>query len=273
MSRRLLFIVGCMVFAGPAPAHGQGLLDVIADAIDEANEAESGNHHHHHDGFDQGYNPNYPSTHFHRVWVGDHWEYVPHTTNGGTVVYPGNTVVNPVTTVTTAVVPNALPYRGPGVTIALEEEVGGNVNYVIDGREKATIQAGQEQTLTTKGTYEIRFSRGKGEDGRDFGQARYTVTEGSYHFTVSDKGWELFRDKEQPNLVAAQQAASPSGLKTNALPPKSAPAARATTPATATPAGSPASASPAVPANAVPAAATVPAAPAAPAAAPKPPAG
>lgn len=152
-------------------------------------------HHHHHGGHFNWYTPSYPSP---------------------TYVTPAPTVV------VTPVPQNTLPYTGPGVTITLEQAEGGAVAYTLDGRETATIQAGQEQTLASKGSYEIRFSRGRMQDGRDFGQARYTITEGRYHFKVTDRGWELFRDKEQPNLVTTQPA-SPSGIRTNVLPPRTQP--------------------------------------------------
>jgi hypothetical protein len=118
---------------------------------------------------------------------------------------------------------NSLPYKGPGVKILLAEAVGGEVTYVIDGVEEATIQAGQEQTLTKKGKYEIRFSRGRSEDGKDFGLARYTVTEGTYAFEVTEKGWDLLREKALPPTTT--NVGSPSGIKTNAIPTKPSPAA------------------------------------------------
>lgn len=265
MSRPLWFALAFITLAAAVPARAQGLLEAIGEAIaDSADDVEDGHEERrrpypNNNGFNNNSRPpQYPSTHYHKVWVGDHWEYIPHTTGGisGNVIYPGGNVVSPATTVTTSVVPNALPYKGPGVTIKLEEEVGGSVNYVIDGKESAQIQAGQQQTLTSKGKYEIRFSRGKAEDGRDFGLARYTITEGNYHFTVTDKGWDLLRDKEQPNLVTTP-IQSPSGIKTNALPPKSAPAPTPATPAAATPAPAGAPGSPATPAgNTLPAAKT-----------------
>jgi len=104
------------------------------------------------------------------------------------------------------------------VTIRLTKETGGNVAYLIDGVEEAAIEAGQEQTLTKKGKYEIRFSRGRSPEGKDFGQARYTISEGAYDFEVTEKGWELRRDKD--SSPTASVSASRSGLKTNVLPPK-----------------------------------------------------
>lgn len=225
MSRWLLIALGLACLPGSAiPARGQGLLDELADAIDEAMD-EGG----YDDGYDYEYYQQGPSTPsywnqgqgspYRRVWNGSSWVLVP--VQGGNAqfpsaaVYPQATVAAP-----TVVVPNALPYRGPGVTIKLEKDQGGPVSYLIDGRETATIQAGQQQTLTTKGRYEVRFSRGRSPDGRDLGEARYTITEGAYHFAVTDKGWELFRDQQPGSFGVAPAPTSPSGLTTNALPAK-----------------------------------------------------
>lgn len=117
-----------------------------------------------------------------------------------------------------AVKENSLPYKGPGVKIALQAEVGGEVTFVIDGHEESTIQAGTEQTLTKKGKYEIRFSRGRSPEGKDYGLARYTITEGTYNFEVTENGWDLLRDKDVPTNVTS--ATSPSGIKTNVIPAK-----------------------------------------------------
>jgi len=115
---------------------------------------------------------------------------------------------------------NSLPYKGPGVNIRLTTDTGGSVAYIIDGVEEGSIEAGQEQTLTKKGKYEIRFSRGRSPEGTDFGQARYTISEGNYVFEVTEKGWDLLRDKNsQPT---ASTTPSQSGIKTNALPSKAA---------------------------------------------------
>lgn len=227
MTRPLFFVLGFVTLIAAAPARGQDLLEAFVEGFvegmnDAANDYDGGynnynnGHHHHHHNNNGYYYPNnngyyYPNNN----------GYYPPASQRPSVVVP-------------AVVQNSLPYKGPGVTIVLEEEEGGSVTYVIDGKESSTIQAGQQQMLTTKGKYEVRFSRGKAEDGRNFGEARYTITEGDYHFEVTDKGWELFRDKEQPRLAAAQSS-TPSGIKTNALPRKSQPA---TKPAAAAPAAS-----------------------------------
>ncbi|MFM9058098.1 MAG: hypothetical protein ACKOSQ_03035 [Planctomycetaceae bacterium] len=256
MARPPFLVLGFVALVVCAPARGQGLLDAFVEGFVEGmNDAANDNggfnnggfnnggwhdgHHHHHN--HNGYVKPYPSNYY--------------PSNSYVPAYPSQQVVSP------AVVQNSLPYRGPGVTIVLEAEEGGSVTYVIDGRESATIQAGQEQKLPTKGKYEVRFSRGRSDAGIDFGQARYTITEGSYHFKATDKGWELFRDKEQPSVVTTQSV-SPSGIKTNTLPSKPQPVKSAGTPAAVGPAANAVpAAGAALPPNSVPA--KVPAAPAA----------
>ena len=293
MVRRLLFLLGFVVVVTAVPARGQNFFEALADAIDAAADEGGGGDYYYEYEYQQPNrpnwnnqnqnwnNPNWNNNNYVRptypqqqkIWNGSYWEIVPVNPAPGRVVYPQTTVVpsttvypsttiSPATTITSAAVAaNTLPYKGPGVTIKLEAEEGGSVTYLVDNKENATIQAGQQQTLTTKGRYEIRFSRGTAGDGRSFGEARYTLTEGNYSFKVTDKGWELLRDKEQPALVTTQApATSPSGIKTNSLPPKTAPTATpATTPVPAAPA---ANAIPAAPA-AAPAANVIPAAPAA----------
>lgn len=225
MSRRLLIVLGLACpLCSVGPAHGQGLLDEIADAIDEAMMDGGYDYEYDYEYYQPG--PSRPSWNqnqsyqYQRVWNGSSWVLVPTQGASSTYIQPG--AVYPQATVAppTVVVPNALPYRGPGVTIKLEKDQGGPVSYLIDGRETATIQAGQQQALTTKGKYEVRFSRGRSPDGRDLGEARYTITEGAYHFAVTDKGWELFRDQSSGTFGGAVQPTSPSGLTTNALPAK-----------------------------------------------------
>ena len=176
---------------------------------------------------------------YERVWNGTGWERVPvsslsnvrvsSTPVAETVIQsspvisssPSSSIVtsNVQPSTSVAAKTNSLPYKGPGVNIELSEDVGGEVSYVIDGVEEATIRAGEKQTLSKKGKYEVRFSRGVSPDGKDFGQARYTIWEGSYNFHVTDKGWELMRLKESASSEPAATS-SPSGLKTNSLPSK-----------------------------------------------------
>jgi hypothetical protein len=98
------------------------------------------------------------------------------------------------------------PYAGPGVTIRNPVEPGAQLSYTIDARHAYDIAPGASQLLDTKGSYLVEFDR-----GGDFGRARYTITEGLYEFTPTDRGWELYR---QPDAAAAAQR-----VKSNPLPP------------------------------------------------------
>jgi hypothetical protein len=97
-------------------------------------------------------------------------------------------------------------YTGPGVTIRNPAEPGARLSYTIDARHAQDIAPGAAQQLDAKGSYLIEFDR-----GGDFGRARYTITEGLYEFTPTDRGWELYR---QPDAAAAAQR-----VKSNPLPP------------------------------------------------------
>lgn len=91
---------------------------------------------------------------------------------------------------------NRLPYAGPGVSVRLPADLQGEVNYLIDGSEHLVIHPGEQQQLRTKGSYDVRFSRGITDDGRSFGEANYTITEGVYRFAVTENGWELYREAD-----------------------------------------------------------------------------
>jgi hypothetical protein len=103
-----------------------------------------------------------------------------------------------------------IPYAGPGVAIRNPAGPGAQLSYTIDARHAYDIAPGQTQQLTTKGSYVVEFDR-----GGEFGRARYTISEGLYDFTPTDRGWELYR---QPDDAAAAQR-----VKSNPLPPMPAP--------------------------------------------------
>lgn len=106
---------------------------------------------------------------------------------------------------------NRLPYNGPGVLIRLPRTISGEVNYLVDDNEHLIVHSGDVQLLRLKGSYEVRFSRGVTNEGRSYGEARYTITEGVYRFDVSDNGWELYREGEardvEPAVADAQKRA------------------------------------------------------------------
>ncbi|MFN0017689.1 MAG: hypothetical protein ACKVP0_05470 [Pirellulaceae bacterium] len=101
----------------------------------------------------------------------------------------------------------AAAYAGPGVTV--RNPVGSKVKlaYMLDDSAEQEIAAGETQKLTEKGSYIVSFDR-----GGKHGTARYTITEGLYEFTMTDHGWELYRQKEVP----AEKQADPK-VKANPL--------------------------------------------------------
>lgn len=111
-----------------------------------------------------------------------------------------------------ALPPNMITYRGPGVLIRLPREYGNEIHFLIDDIEPLMLKPGEEHRLSTKASYVVRFSRG--ETGqRSFGQAYYSITEGVYDFTLTSRGWELYRQPEDAvassSVVAAPQQPVP----------------------------------------------------------------
>ena len=102
----------------------------------------------------------------------------------------------------------AAPYSGPGVTV--RNPVGSKVKlaYLLDDSAEQEISAGETQRLTEKGSYIVSFDR-----GGKHGTARYTITEGLYEFTMTEHGWELYRQKDMP----AEKQTDPK-VKANPLP-------------------------------------------------------
>ena len=98
---------------------------------------------------------------------------------------------------------NKLPYNGPGVLVRLPRTIPGEVNYLVDDSEHLIVHSGEDQLLRLKGSYEVRFSRGVTSEGRSYGEARYTITEGVYRFDVSANGWELYREGEARDVEKA----------------------------------------------------------------------
>ncbi len=82
----------------------------------------------------------------------------------------------------------ATTYQGQGVAIRNPAKNDVALSYTIDSQDGHEIAAGQTVRLTTKRTYVIDFDR-----GGDFGHACYSIYEGWYQFTLTDRGWELFR--------------------------------------------------------------------------------
>lgn len=104
---------------------------------------------------------------------------------------------------------NTIPYQGRGVTILNPQD--GSVNYTLDDAHNYTMGPGQSQKLASKGSWVITFNR-----GGDFGDARYTLSEGTYEFAVGDQGWGIRRKAEA--VAADAPPPPPAAPAANALP-------------------------------------------------------
>lgn len=114
-------------------------------------------------------------------------------------------------------VQSAASYQGQGVLIRNPSKTETTLGYTIDSQDEHEIAPGQSQRLTAKRTYVIDFDR-----GGDFGHACYSIYEGWYQFTLTDRGWELFRQQgpmppDETTKVKANPL--PGQEKTTAEPP------------------------------------------------------
>lgn len=177
-----------------------------------------GHHHHHHHG-----------PYWHRPYWDVGWYYPPppprvtYIQPERTIVVPQTTVVAPAAIPTSSVastIPstslastpsvraNSLPaYRGPGITIQNQNSAGLAVVCVLDGQTEIQLRPGETRPLKEKANYVVEFDR-----GASFGTARYDLSEGTYQFVVTDRGWDLQRDS------ANWQTATNPEVKKNPLP-------------------------------------------------------
>ncbi len=73
-----------------------------------------------------------------------------------------------------------------GLLLVNPEDTQSPVNYQLNG-QPFELQPGYNQQLGGPSTWVIEFDRGNGN-----GLARYTLTDGTYLFTLTDAGWELY---------------------------------------------------------------------------------
>lgn len=112
-----------------------------------------------------------------------------------------------------------------GTLLLNPSENDATVNYVI-ANKNYSMDAGNSQRLSAGRKWVIRFDR-----GQDFGEARYTLADGTYVFVSSDRGWELRTQKfsvtidnsesEEPfyyNVDNTQVKAAAGGTKTHSSP-------------------------------------------------------
>ena len=101
-------------------------------------------------------------------------------------------------------------YQGQGVAIRNPAKTETTLSYTIDSQEEHAIAAGETQRLKSQRTYTIDFDR-----GGDFGHACYSIYEGWYQFTLTDRGWELFR---QQGPMPADETIATEKIKVKANP-------------------------------------------------------
>ena len=74
----------------------------------------------------------------------------------------------------------------------------GTVNYTVNGT-RYVMQPGMGQHLQPAPQWVVEYDRGEG-----LGAASYTVTDGTYYFTPTDKGWQLYKQRFEVVLDNSQ---------------------------------------------------------------------
>lgn len=107
----------------------------------------------------------------------------------------------------------AQAYAGPGVSI--RNPTQHPVNFTLDGSRQMIVQPGETLRLTDYADYQISFDRGD-----QLGTATYTIYEGFYEFAQTDRGWELYRQKNDAQMDAGPAPADiPAPLRAEPPPP------------------------------------------------------
>jgi hypothetical protein len=76
-----------------------------------------------------------------------------------------------------------------GVLIVNPASSQGTLNYNVNGHHYVS-QPGFKQRLEAGRRWVIEYHRGK-----NFGTSKYTLSPGTYHFTPTDLGWQLYRQR------------------------------------------------------------------------------
>jgi hypothetical protein len=66
----------------------------------------------------------------------------------------------------------------------------GPVTYILNAI-RYTMQPGYEQKLPAGRSWILEFDRGK-----SFGTARYSLSAGPYAFSVTERGWDVYRQTD-----------------------------------------------------------------------------
>lgn len=98
--------------------------------------------------------------------------------------------------------PVQLPYDGPGV--AIRNQTDQKIHFTIDDRREFSVGPNETIRLSESPQFLIAFDRGS-----SFGSTRYTIHEGLYEFTPTERGWELFRQKADNVAARPNENATP----------------------------------------------------------------
>jgi hypothetical protein len=106
-------------------------------------------------------------------------------------------------------------YDGPGV--AVRNVTDQTIHFTIDDHRQMSVGPNETIRLSESPQFLIAFDRGS-----NFGTTRYTIHEGLYEFTPTQRGWELFRQKADDVVVRPNEDATPrtaERLRPDPLPP------------------------------------------------------
>jgi hypothetical protein len=92
--------------------------------------------------------------------------------------------------------PQGLPMQqgGGAIQILNDPSTGGDVHFLVDGQDH-TLKAGDKLDLPP-GQHLVEFNT-----GGQYGDIRFTVSQGLYKFKVMPEGWALFRSSSSPSSV------------------------------------------------------------------------
>lgn len=137
---------------------------------------------------------------------------------GGVGLYDGNVPGNYLPGMTNGYTTNyagMAPPPGYGLPIKISNPAGSPaaLRYTLNGYPYQ-IQPGEVQTLTNDRVWVVQFDR-----GGEFGSGRYTLSPGTYEFSLAVNGWELFQESTAAVAAAPSVAVGPAGSMSNPLPP------------------------------------------------------
>lgn len=105
------------------------------------------------------------------------------------------------------------PYTGPGIVINFPAGDANSIKYRLDEKWDYEMKTGEKQKLPEKGTRVIEFDR-----GGDFGTAKYTLSEGTYEFHLTEKGWDVWKVNAATPVTDSAAPVEANKVPTNPLP-------------------------------------------------------